>query len=195
MTRSDAVENRSLILSVVEEAIKSGRRPLPTMSDIVKTSGLGRGTVYRHFADIGELFFAYLQDGYTKLCCTYEPEWISGGRAVLRKRLQEFLTLYFKFNIENHSLLSSPECLTSEGLQLAKNELRRKIFVTATLMSDTPLKPIELSKWADVMAHCVETGHLMSCHILEARSEISVGIAMNLLDQFLELNEAPAAPG
>lgn len=186
MTRSDARENRQLILDSLAATIKGGRQPLPTMSEIIRETGLGRGTVYRHFADIGELYFAYLQEAYTEICSSYEPEWIDAGDRAIREEFEKFLRLAFKFNVENHSLLSTPSCLTSQGMQLIKTELRRKVFVTATLLSKVPLKPIELSKWADIIVHCVETEHLMSHHILEANADISVGIALGILEAYLD---------
>lgn len=186
MTRSDAKENRQLILDSLAATIKNGRLPLPTMSDIVRETGLGRGTVYRHFADIGELYFAYLQEAYTEICSSYEPEWIKGGDQAIWEEFEKFLRSAFKFNLENHSLLCTPSCLTSQGMQLIKVELRRKVFVTATLLSKVPLKPIELAKWSDVVVHCVETEHLMSYHILEAKADISVGIAIGTLKAYLK---------
>lgn len=180
MKRSDAVENRKKIMEALSVYLKNGKQPLPTMSDIVNMTDLGRGTIYRNFADIGELFYAYLQDGYTELYSSYEPEWIDDGDEVLIQCFQQFLFNCFEFNENNHTLLVSPACLTSEGLALAKVELRRKIFVTLTKISKAPLKPIELTKWVDVMAHCVETEHLASSSLLETQAETSVKIAMTL---------------
>lgn len=195
MTRSDAVENRALILHALGSAIKSNSNRLPTMSDLIQQTGLGRGTVYRHFGDIGELYYAYLQDGYTKLCCTYEPEWIEGGIAEVKDRFRVFLTDYIKYNVENHSILSTIDCLTSESRKLAKIELRRKIFVTATKISKKPLRPIELSKWADIIAHCVETEHLQSHSRLEVIPELSIGIAMSLLENLILTHEGADESG
>ncbi|QFT33535.1 TetR/AcrR family transcriptional regulator [Roseibium porphyridii] len=186
MTRSDAQENRGTILQAFASLLRPGNAKLPTMSDVVRQSGLGRGTVYRHFPEIGDLIFAHLDTGYRAVCSSYEPEWIKGDADVIRAKCEAFLLSYYNFNRDNHSILATPECLISEGRQLAKTELRRKIYVTLTRMSETPLKPIELNKWTDVIACCVETEHIGSSSILEARPDISVGIAMTLLDACLK---------
>jgi len=105
------------------------------------------------------------------------------------KRLREFLISYIEYNAKNHALLSSIEGLNSEGRRLTKVELRRKIFVTVNRLSPKPTKPIELSKWVDVIAHCVETEHLSAYSTREARPDISVNIAMALLEEFLRQSE------
>lgn len=188
MKRSDAVENRAKIMEVLSNYLQDGSKTLPTMSDIVKSTQLGRGTVYRNFPDIGELFYAYLQDGYEELYSSYEPEWIDDD--IILDRFRQFLLDCFEFSRKNHALLVTPACLTSEGRALAKTELRRKIFVTATKLSNVPLKPVELTKWADVIAYCVETEHLDSGSLLEIKPGLSVSIAMNLLMDILQVQSS-----
>jgi len=183
--RSDYLENRQKILKVFEQAIQGTGKALPSMTDVVRQSGLGRGTVYRHFATPGDVLYAYLEDGFTRLYTTYEPEWIKADKAGQRAEFEAFLLRCIDFTLENMALLSSPEYRESEGKTLAKTELRRKIYVTATNISDVPLKPIELSKWVDAIAYCVEPDHLGSSSPKEIRPELSVRIAMTLFDEAL----------
>lgn len=185
MTRSDAQDNRKRILRAFSDLVKAGPPQLPTMTDIVRQSGLGRGTVYRHFPEVGDLVFAHLNEGYHTLCSSYEPEWIKGDAKAIRVGFEAFLLRFYDFNRRNHSILATPEFMTSEGRQLAKAELRRKIYVTLTRLSDAPLKPVELTKWADVIACCVETDHIGSSSLLESRPDVSIGIGMTLLDACL----------
>ncbi|MEO9657949.1 MULTISPECIES: TetR/AcrR family transcriptional regulator [Alphaproteobacteria] len=186
MTRSDAKDNKAKILYAFADLVKAGPSRLPSMTEIVKRSGLGRGTVYRHFPEVGDLVFAHLNEGYHEVCSSYEPEWINGNAKAIRARFEAFLLRFYDFNRRNHSILATPEFLTSEGRKLAKAELRRKIYVTLTRLSETPLKPVELTKWADVIACCVETEHIGSSSLLEARPDVSIGIGMTLLDACLE---------
>lgn len=180
--RRDSAENRQRILNVFAQSIRQDPSGLPTMTDIVSRTGLGRGTVYRHFRQPGDILYAYLEDGFTQLCATYEPEWIKTDDDDLKSQFRVFLLRWIAFTLEHSSFLKTAEFYESEGRKLAAAELRRKIFVTATRLSPQPLKPIELSKWVDVIAHCVEVDHLTSGSPKEVLPELSATIAMALLD-------------
>jgi len=181
--RRDSLENKQRILDVFAETLRQDPTVLPSMTDIVKNSGLGRGTVYRHFSHPGDLLYAHFEGEFTKLYATYEPEWIQGGSAAVREQFETFLLRCADFSIENKTHLATPEFYASEGRRLAQAELRRKIFVTATILSEEPLKPIELSKWADAIAYCVEIDHLSAVSSREVMPDLSVRIAMTLMEK------------
>lgn len=181
--RQDSIKNRQKILDVFSKAVEEGDPDLLTMSEIVRRTGLGRGTVYRHFTSTGDVAYAYLEAQFVSVFSSYEPEWIKGGARVIRKRFHDFLLEFATVVFANRRLLRAPGFHGSGGRKLVQTELRRKIFVTATLLSPHPLKPIILSKWVDVIAYCVEVEHLTSVPEMEVDLELSVQIAIGLMEQ------------
>jgi AcrR family transcriptional regulator len=118
--RSDARQNRQQIMDAFHKATRSEVTRLPTMSEIVKLSGLGRGTVYRHFPDPGSLAFSFMASGY-ELLFSKTRENLRNARSELETRtaLEDHLVRYRAYNKENLNLLTAPEVMTSEGCELA----------------------------------------------------------------------------
>ena len=63
--RSDAVANRKRLLNVTKQLFAEHGPANVSMSDVVKAAGVGRGTLYRHFPDKGELCLAVMDDALT----------------------------------------------------------------------------------------------------------------------------------
>ena len=60
--RSDAAQNRQRILEVAKQLFAKGRLRGISMQEIAKVAGVGQGTLYRRFADKGELCEALFAD-------------------------------------------------------------------------------------------------------------------------------------
>ncbi len=60
--RSDAAQNRQRILGVAKQLFAEGRLRGTSMQEIAKVAGVGQGTLYRRFADKGELCEALFAD-------------------------------------------------------------------------------------------------------------------------------------
>ena len=63
--RSDAVANRRRLLTVTRALFAENGPANVSMSDVVKAAEVGRGTLYRHFPDKGELCLAVMDDALT----------------------------------------------------------------------------------------------------------------------------------
>lgn len=177
MTRRDARQNREQIMHAFHEATRTDVIALPTMSEIVKLSGLGRGTVYRHFPDIGTLAFSFLTSGYEilfeesreKLRKVTSP---AEARAVMEDHLYRFRA----FSKENLSVLLRPECLSSDGYDLAQTSQRQVIRRALRDMAGIgKTSPHLLDAAVDIIARIAEPEHLKA-----------VGITYNLPDDMAE---------
>jgi len=61
-SRTDAVRNRRRLLEIARSMLEDGTLETSTMSDIAIAAGVGKGTLYRHFADKSELCYALLDE-------------------------------------------------------------------------------------------------------------------------------------
>src|SRR5262245_5996522 len=60
--RRDARENRKQILAVAKQLFAAQGIEGTTMYEIARAAGVGQGTLYRHFADKGEICHALIRE-------------------------------------------------------------------------------------------------------------------------------------
>ena len=185
MPRSDAVQNRQQIMDAFHEATRRDAITLPTMSEIVKLSGLGRGTVYRHFPDVGALAFSFLTSGYEmlyddsrqKLRAINSP---TEARVVLKDHLERNRA----FSKENMAVLLRPECLTSEGYALAQRSLRQCVRRAIREMAEIgKSSPSQLEIVVDVISRIAEPEHLKAAGV---NHETADNLASDAIQMALE---------
>lgn len=162
MTRSDARQNRQLIMQAFYDATRSEKIALPTMSDIIKLSGLGRGTIYRHFPDIGTLAFSFLTDGYEALFEESREKLRQAKSASdARTVLEDHLFRYRAFSKENLSVLLRSEALGSEGYTLAYTSQRQVVRRALRDMAGLGKRsPRLLEAAVDIISRIAEPEHL-----------------------------------
>lgn len=187
MPRSDAVQNRELIMEAFHQATRTEQPGLPTMSDIVRLSGLGRGTVYRHFPDIGSLAFSFMSVGYEPL---FEETRQSLRRAQnydeTRAALKDHLLRYRAYSKEHLSILTRPECIVSDGYILASTSNRQCVRKALRQMLKTEiLSPEYLESLSDLIARVAEPDHIRLCGVSydgdDQLAETSVETALSLV--------------
>ena len=194
MTRIDARQNRQIIMEAFHKATREERAHLPTMSEIVSLSGLGRGTVYRHFPDMGALSFSFMAEGYEAL--------FAQSRDALNKAtnfdetfaaLEDHMRRYRAFTHQHLYLLTTPECKTSDGYALAHRSqrqcVRRAFRDLAGLGRSTPRL---LDAAVDLIARAADPEHLAACGVTqntpddEAKADIQMvlDLTRQLLSRF-----------
>jgi AcrR family transcriptional regulator len=173
MLRSDARHNRKQIMDAFHLATRQEIIALPTMSEIVKLSGLGRGTVYRHFPDIGALSFSFMSEGYEALFAESREnlrQATSSDQSL--KALADHLKRYRAFTLENLALLTTPECMTSDGYALAHRSqrqcVRRAIRDMAGLGKASP--PL-LDSMVDIISRVAEPEHLKAAGLKQGAAD------------------------
>ncbi|MEH6401949.1 MAG: TetR/AcrR family transcriptional regulator [Sneathiella sp.] len=188
MTRSDAVQNRQQIMDAFHEATRRDAITLPTMSEIVKLSGLGRGTVYRHFPDVGSLAFSFLSSGYEtlydesreKLRAISNP---NEARVVLKDHLDRNRA----FSKENMAILLRPECLTSEGYALAQRSLRQCVRRAIREMSEIGKSASpHLETVVDVISRVAEPEHLKATGVNHETADNLASSAIQMALEFAD---------
>ncbi len=125
MPRRDAEENEQKILRAFDHLRKRDPAIVPSMSDIVRESGLGRATVYRHFPDIGSLVFRHLDTSYTALFAHWRSE--LGAHSDLEHttaRICAFVTEMRQIANRNLSILLDEKCQVSTGYARARRAFR-----------------------------------------------------------------------
>jgi AcrR family transcriptional regulator len=190
MTRRDARENRQIIVDAFRTALGGGDGALPTMTDIVKLSGLGRGTVYRHFPDMGALSFSHINDGFEHLFATSVAALkAADSPEQSRTALREHLGRYRRFAVDNMPYLLSPTCQSSAGYALARKSHRqcvRRALRDMTRRTITAASP-ELDMMTDVICRLTEPEHMQRLREISPQgvppsSDAALAKAMELAD-------------
>ena len=61
------MDKREMILEAVERACEGKRLHEVTVDDIASLAGVGKGTIYRYFADKEDLFFSLMILGFDRM--------------------------------------------------------------------------------------------------------------------------------
>ena len=197
MTRSDARLNRRQIMDAFHNATRLEAKRLPTMSDIVKQSGLGRGTVYRHFPDMGALAFSFMAEGYEALFAT-SRELLRAATSAEQSRaaLEDHLYRYRAFTKENLALLTTAEVTVSDGCSLAQTSQRQCVRRALRDMAGIgKTSPAQLDTAVDLISRSGEPAHLKSIGLTQESddplADIGIKMAMDIADTVVPYLQSP----
>jgi len=197
MTRSDALLNRQQIMDAFHNATRQEVDRLPTMSDIVKLSGLGRGTVYRHFPDMGALAFSFMAEGYEALFAT-SRELLRAATSAEQSRaaLEDHLYRYRAFTKENLALLTTAEVTVSDGCSLAQTSQRQCVRRALRDMAGIgKTSPAQLDTAVDLISRSGEPAHLKSIGLTQESddllADIGIKMAMDIADTVVPYLQSP----
>ncbi|MEU1526174.1 TetR/AcrR family transcriptional regulator [Nocardia rhamnosiphila] len=175
--RADAARNRAKILAAAAELFTLRDPRAVTMDDIAKAAGVGRGTLYRRYPDIGAIATALLDDHEREL-----QEQLLGGPPPLgpgappAERLAAFYAAMIQLLDAHADLVLGAE---SGGARFATGAYGfwsahvRALLVTAGVARPDPLVDVLLAPVAvEVYRHQRERG-IDSAQITSALTELA----------------------
>ncbi|HQV28817.1 MAG TPA: helix-turn-helix domain-containing protein [Thermoflexales bacterium] len=109
--RCDAAANRARILAVAEQLMSVRGVAEVTMADIARAAGVGQGTLYRRFANKGELSLALMDRQFREFQDTVmrQINWMVGARAARLGQLEWVLESLIGFAEKHSALLCEAE--------------------------------------------------------------------------------------
>ncbi|MCA9984208.1 MAG: TetR/AcrR family transcriptional regulator [Anaerolineales bacterium] len=117
--RRDAAENREHILRIAESLFAEQGVASVNMADIAKAAGVGKGTLYRRFANKGELCLALMDDQFRE----FQDIMLDRFRQLTREQvpflqqLEQFLEALVYFSEKHLSYLCEVQQLSLEQPQ------------------------------------------------------------------------------
>ena len=79
MRASDRQSKRDQIMMAAEQLFTNRRFHEITLDQVARAAGVGKGTIYLHFADKDDLFFQVATSGFSQLCEIVERGAVAGG--------------------------------------------------------------------------------------------------------------------
>lgn len=104
--RADAAKNRAAILEAARKLLKKRSIREICMDELAETAGVGKGTLYRRFADRASLCHALLDDDARRLQAEVLRGFDLPRSTPWIDRLARVLDAIFDFTVENRELLS-----------------------------------------------------------------------------------------
>jgi AcrR family transcriptional regulator len=104
--RADAARNRTAILEAAKKLLKKRNIERICMDELAEAAGVGKGTLYRRFADRSSLCRALLDDEAAKLQSLVLRDFDLPLHAKFTMRLELLLDAIFEFTAENAALLA-----------------------------------------------------------------------------------------
>jgi AcrR family transcriptional regulator len=188
MKRRDAHQNEAKILAAFQRLRRRHPDTVPTMTEVVAESGLGRGTVYRHFPDIGSLVFAHLDRSYAQTFARWRA--VFGAPDTQPRdcgRIIRFLNEMRAIAVDNLPILLDPRAQTSAGYHRARVSLRELLHLA---LGGAESPDARHAATVDLLARLAEAEHLA---LTKGRSE---GIPREVDNGLVEalIAATPAAP-
>lgn len=104
--RADAVRNRQLLLDAAATAFAESGAEV-TVADIARRAGIGKGTVFRHFASKEQLLAVIATDLYRDLC-RFGTERLTAGDPTAA--LLDFMTAVAEMHVANRFFARMSNC-------------------------------------------------------------------------------------
>lgn len=114
------------ILKAAEKIIRERRYHEITLEDIASKARVGKGTIYRYFADKDDLFFQLANRGHEELCEVIEESARSEEKVPFEKKLEAMCERIGEFLQRRHALLRVMR--EHEGRMRAYCRSKREVF-------------------------------------------------------------------
>lgn len=172
--RRDAAENRARILAAAQTLLQS--RPIQNicMDEVARTAGVGKGTLYRRFADRAALCRALLGEAATRVQDEVLQDFGLPPNTPWTVRIERLLAALVDFTIDHGSLLSEARAFERPGparyahpAHQWQRETLSRYLVRAVRARE--LAPLEPTLTADFILAALDPD-LWAYHLREGRS-------------------------
>ncbi|HEY9856822.1 MAG TPA: TetR/AcrR family transcriptional regulator [Stenomitos sp.] len=103
--RADAAENRRRILAAARELVREQGACAVSMDDVARKAGVGKGTLYRRFADKATLMVALLDEEARAMQADVMRVFAQSGQTPRLRLLADFLDRVAEFTLANATTL------------------------------------------------------------------------------------------
>lgn len=143
--RSDATANRERILDAARAAF-GATGAQTSMAEVVRRSGLGAGTLYRHFADRQALLEALLADEVDEMCAAAAT--VEGPAA--GDRLESWLRRFFRYVTVERPVVLDLLVLAGPDEARLRHETRERLVVAGAPLLHAAQQAHEVRAGLDV---------------------------------------------
>lgn len=139
--RRDAKEHREKILQQAKVLFQKYGVDAVNMHQIAKSAGIGQGTLYRRYANKGELCRDMMSDKFQRLFVEIDTYLKTQTEAPARDKLVAIIKMMIRFVEKRFSMLEAVVCQGSPGMIYQSENYQKLHTILLSLLNEGCLNP------------------------------------------------------